>query len=252
MQEHKVVADWGVSSKVVAFSTTRKGGVSEGPYTSLNLGAHVGDDPLRVEKNRKLLLEQFPEYLQWQRIEQVHGTRVLTIEQAGEEQVADALITTRSNIVCCVQTADCLPLFVAALDGSEVAMIHAGWKGLAAGIVEIVIQAMSTPTERLAVFLGPAIGPCHFEVGAEVRARYLDAAQSQTAHEALSLCFHATSNAGKYLADLYGIAKLKLSDLGVQQVGGGDACTFCEKDRYFSYRRDGTTGRLLHAIYIEG
>lgn len=249
---HKLVADWGVSSKVVAFSTTRKGGVSEGPYASLNLGAHVGDDPLLIKKNRALLLEQFPEHLQWQRIEQVHGTRVLTIEQAGEEQVADALITTQPNTVCCVQTADCLPLFVAALDGTEVAIIHAGWKGLAAGIVENAIEAMSTPSERLAAFLGPAIGPCHFEVGAEVRERYLDTAQSQAVSQALARCFHASSNADKYMADLYGIAKLKLSDLGVQQVGGGDACTYCVEDRYFSYRRDGITGRLLHAIYIEG
>lgn len=245
-----ILPDWDMPSRVVAFSTTRQGGVSEGPYATLNLGAQVDDEPRCLERNRERLFKSFPEHLKWQRLEQVHGTRAIMVEQAGAELQADALITVQPNIVCCVQTADCLPLFVAAQDGSEVAVVHAGWKGLAAGIVENVITAMSTPAERLGVWLGPAIGPCHFEVGAEVRALYLDAATG--AAQALEECFSSSSNAGKYMADLYGIARLKLAALGVQAVTGGDACTYCEEDRFFSYRRDGVTGRMYHAIYIEG
>ena len=246
-----IFADWAVSPSIVAFSTTRQGGVSEPPFASFNLATHVGDDPHRVALNRALLKELLPQQVEWQWLEQVHGSDVALVNKAGPTLTADALCTTRRNLVCCVQTADCLPLFVAAVDGAEVAVIHAGWKGLASGVIENTISRMSTSVSSLAVCLGPAIGPCHFEVGEEVRDCFLFAAGSSSAVSAMESCFVSSKNRGRFMADLVAIARLKLSALGIYKVTGGGYCTHCDDDKFFSYRRDGVTGRMLHAIYIE-
>lgn len=246
-----IPAQWEVSPQVVAFSTTRGGGISSAPYASFNMGQHVGDDTADVAENRASLAAALPADLRWQWLNQVHGSDVVRVEEAVAPLTADALLTTRSRVICCVQTADCLPLFVAAIDGSEVAAIHAGWKGLAAGVVENAIAAMCTPVDRLAVWLGPAIGPCHFEVGAEVRECFLAAARSPAAADSLERCFGPAGIEGKYLADLYQIARSKLAALGVRAINGGNLCTYCDAESFFSYRRDGVTGRMLHAIYID-
>lgn len=246
-----IFADWAVSPSIVAFSTTRQDGVSESPFASFNLATHVGDDSHRVASNRALLKELLPQQLEWQWLEQVHGDDVAVVNKAGPTLTADAVLTTRSNLVCCVQTADCLPLFVAAMDGTEVAAIHAGWKGLASGVIENTISRMSTSASNLAVWLGPAIGPCHFEVGQEVRDRFLAAVGSSSLVPAMEGCFVSSNNQGRFMADMYAIARLKLSALGVDKVSGGDSCTHCDTERFFSYRRDGVTGRMLNAIYIE-
>lgn len=246
-----IFAEWDVSPKVVAFSTTRVDGASSAPYASFNMGQHVGDDKTHVAENRASLAATLPEDLRWQWLNQVHGSEVVRVDAAGSPRTADAMLTTRSRVICCVQTADCLPLLVAAIDGSEVAAIHAGWKGLAAGVIENTIVAMHTPVDRLAVWLGPAIGPCHFEVGAEVRECFLAAASSPHAAESLARCFAPSVGEGKYMADLYQIARSKLAALGVQRVDGGGLCTYCDAESFFSYRRDGVTGRMLHAIYID-
>lgn len=246
-----VFADWAVSPNIVAFSTTRLDGVSESPFSSFNLATHVGDDPHRVASNRALLKDLLPQQLEWQWLEQVHGHDVAIVNKAGPTLTADAVLTTRPNLVCCVQTADCLPLFVAAVDGTEVAVIHAGWKGLAAGVIENTISRMSTSVSNLAIWLGPAIGPCHFEVGEEVRDLFLAAAKSPLLVSAMEDCFVSSNKQGKFMADMYAIARLKLSALGIDKVSGGDCCTHCDAERFFSYRRDGATGRMLNAIYIE-
>ncbi len=244
-------AEWDVSPRVVAFSSTRRGGVSNPPYDSFNLGLHVGDDAVSVAENRRSLVDAWPEQLRWQWLDQVHRCDVVAIAEAGPPPTADALFTTAPNIVCCVQTADCLPLFVAAQDGTEVGMIHAGWKGLAAGIVETTIAAMATPAQQLAVWMGRAIGPCHFEVGTEVRESFLDSSNSAVSVATLERCFDRSDNPGRFMADLYAIARLKLTALGVRAVGGGNGCTYCDQDSFFSYRRDGITGRMVNAIYIK-
>lgn len=249
---NRISADWNVPAKVVAFSTTRIGGVSESNFASLNLAAHVGDDPRHVEENRALLEASLPQGIKLQWLNQIHSTDVVAIDHAGQEITADAVITRQENLVCAVQTADCLPLFVSSLAGDEVAMIHAGWKGLAAGIIENTIQTMSSEPKDLAVWLGPAIGPCHFEVGSEVRELFLSASTSNNNHNnALKDCFAPTQQADKYMADLYALAKIKLAWLGVESVSGGSHCTHCDADQFFSYRRDGVTGRMLNLIYIE-
>ena len=250
-QDQMIRAEWDVSPRVVAFSSTRTGGSSNPPFDSFNLGMHVGDDPVSVAKNRRALVAGWPGELRWQWLDQVHSSDVVAVTEAGPPITADAVLTKASNIVCCVQTADCLPLFVASLDGSEVAMIHAGWKGLAAGIVESTIAAMATPTQRLAVWMGPGIGPCHFEVGAQVRESFLASSNSAVPATALEQGFSRSNNSGKYMADLFAIARLKLTALGVQAISGGNSCTYCDRDRFFSYRRDGVTGRMINAIYIE-
>lgn len=248
---HAIYANWKVPSNIVAFTTTRKGGVSAPPYSSFNLATHVDDSAADVLANRGLLQEQLPRELAWQWLDQVHGSDVALVDRVGPEPRADAILTVSPNLVCCVQTADCLPLFVAAMDGSEVAAIHAGWKGLASGVIENTIARLSGPASGLAVWLGPAIGACHFEVGGEVRDYFLTSENSFSQLPAMEGCFVPSKNQGKYMADLYAIARLKLSALGVGQVAGGDHCTHCDAESFFSYRRDGVTGRMLSAIYIE-
>ena len=246
-----ILADWAVSPSIVAFTTTRQDGVSLPPFASFNLATHVGDDADRVASNRALLKELLPQQAQCQWLEQVHGNDVAVVDEAGPTLIADAMLTTTGNLVCCIQTADCLPLFVAAVDGSEIAAIHAGWKGLASGVIENTVSRMSTPVSNLAVWLGPAIGPCHFEVGEEVRDCFLAAAGSSSLVSAMEACFASSKNQGKFMADIYAIARLKLSALGIDQISGGDYCTHCDDEQFFSYRRDGVTGRMLNAIYIE-
>ncbi len=249
--EPAIFADWAVPSSIVAFSTTRQSGVSETPFASFNLATHVGDEPLRVASNRALIKRLLPPHLEWQWLEQVHGNDVAVVNKAGPTLIADAIRTASANLVCCVQTADCLPVFVAALDGTEVAVIHAGWKGLASGVIENTISHMSASTSNLAVWLGPAIGVCHFEVGEEVKDCFLSATKSPSLVTAMEGCFASSKNRGKFMANLYSIARLKLVALGIDKITGGGCCTYCDDEKYFSYRRDGVTGRMLNAIYIE-
>ncbi|MBT5717952.1 MAG: peptidoglycan editing factor PgeF [Gammaproteobacteria bacterium] len=254
IEDQLIFADWNAPSTVVALSTTRKGGSSAAPYASFNVGAHVGDELARVDANRAILQSELPPDLRWQWLDQVHGADVLEVVAPGSTLTADGLLTREKNLICCVQTADCLPVFVAALDGTEVAMTHAGWKGLASGVIENTIWAMENSVEDLAVWLGPAIASCHFEVGAEVRECFLAAETSESSQHELERCFSPAKSHGKFMADLYGIARIKLSRLGISysNISGGTHCTYCDEDRFFSYRRDGVTGRMLNAIYIEG
>lgn len=239
-QEHLIVPDWPAPSRVRSLQTTRNGGLSLPPYDSLNLGAHVGDDPLRVAANRNLLHALVPSEPVW--LEQVHGTQVVVAEQGGCAPRADACISRHPNAVCAVMTADCLPLLLCDAAASVVGAVHAGWRGLADGVIEATVRAMGVAPGAIMAWLGPAIGPQAFEVGEEVRAAFLR-------HDpAADAAF--TPRADKYLANLYLLARQRLFALGVQHVYGGDFCTHSDPQRFYSYRRDGRTGRMASMIWL--
>jgi YfiH family protein len=244
-----ITPDWPAPSTVRALSTSRQGGVSAAPYASLNLGDHLGDEPASVAENRRRLMAAagLPAQPQWLR--QVHGTDVVDLDvsspvDAGPRGPADACFTRQPRRVCAILTADCLPILVVADTGDLVGAAHAGWRGLAGGVIEVLVEALPAPPEQLMAWLGPAIGPQHFEVGAEVRDTLLrndpGAAASFTANPR-----------GRFLADLGQLARRRLAALGVERIYGGGHCTFAEADRYFSHRRDGTTGRQVTLIWLE-
>jgi YfiH family protein len=235
--------DWPAPPGVMAASTTRGGGVSTGPWASLNLGAHVGDDPRCVAGNRARLAEalRLPGDPVW--LNQVHGAVVATL-RGGEANIdADAAFTRDAGVVCTVMTADCLPVLFADCRGGAVAAAHAGWRGLAAGVLEASLACFDDPSRVLA-WLGPAIGPAAFEVGDEVRAAFV-------ARDAATQGAFRPHGPGRWLADIYQLARQRLARAGLSRVYGGGRCTFSEKARFFSYRRDGITGRMASLIWIE-
>lgn len=233
--------DWPAPPGIRAASTLRRGGVSEDPYASLNLGAHVGDVPEWVAENRRRLRERLnlPAEPVW--LNQVHGNRTIRAE-ASEDRSADAAYTEESGVVCAVMTADCLPILLASRDGACIAAVHAGWKGLAGGVVESAVAAMGFAD--LLAWLGPAIGPEAFEVGGEVRAAFLE---NDTEFAG---AFRETAG-GKWLADLYRLARITLTRLGVSDIHGGSWCTYGNAADFFSYRRDRVTGRMATLIWRE-
>ncbi len=239
MKNNFIVPDWPAPPNVRALQTTRQGGCSLPPYDNLNLGRHVGDDPMRVERNRNLLNEWVPGEPLW--LEQVHGTEVILAEAAGCRPVADACISRKKNAVCVVMTADCLPVLLCDADGTVVGAVHAGWRGLAIGVLEATVKAMDVAPDRLMAWMGPAIGPTVFEVGSEVRDAFIR-------HDlAASSAFSPLGE--KYLANIYQLARQRLQALNLAQITGGDFCTYTERERFFSYRRDGTTGRMATMIW---
>jgi YfiH family protein len=232
--------DWPAPANVHALVTTRSGGISAAPYASFNLGDHVGDDPAAVAENRRRLRSLLPSEPVWLR--QVHGTRCVdaALALAGDE--ADATFARVPGMVCAVLTADCLPVLLCSDDGSVVAAAHAGWRGLAAGVIESTVQSLGLPGERLMAWLGPAIGPARFEVGNEVRARFLD-------HDPHAAAAFVPLGHGKWLCDIYRLARQRLAALGVRRLAGADFCTVCDAARFYSYRRDGITGRMASLIW---
>jgi YfiH family protein len=233
---------WRAPDRVRAFTTTRVGGTSDGPWASLNLADHVGDDPVAVRRNRDLLAARLrlPGEPHWLR--QVHGVQVR--RPGASRGCADACFEDRPGQVCGVLTADCLPVLLCDRAGTQVAAAHAGWRGLLAGILEQTAAAFDGPRQEILAWLGPAIGPRAFEVGDEVRVAFL------SADPAAAPCFVA-HRPGHWLADLYGLARLRLHALGVERIHGGDHCTFGEASRFFSYRRDGIAGRMASLIWLQ-
>ena len=235
-------ADWPAPAGVRTLLTTRNGGVSIGAFASLNLGDHVGDDPAAVTENRARLRRQLPAEPLW--LNQVHGDRVVDAAMAEGRPDADASLARERGLVCAVLTADCLPLLLCDLDGRVVAAAHAGWRGLCQGVIENTVAAMGVPGGRLLAYLGPAIGPESFEVGDDVRAAFL------AVDPATDAAFKPTLP-GKWLADIYLLARQCLAALGVERVYGGGRCTLREPASFFSYRRDGQSGRMASLIWIE-
>ena len=238
---HCLVPDWPAPANVKALQTTRKGGVSKAPYDSFNLGSHVGDNPLAVSRNRMLLAPFLPSEPVW--LNQMHGTSVADAGHAGCLPGADASVSTHPGAVCVVLTADCLPVLLCDATGSVVAAAHAGWRGLCDGVIEAAVSAMAVPADTLMAWLGPAIGPARFEVGDEVRSAFVGKqAQAATAF--------VPGVDGKWLADLCQLARLRLNALGVSRIYGGGLCTYSDPERFYSYRRDGVTGRMGTFIWI--
>ena len=237
--------DWPAPPGVRGASTTRAGGFSEGRYSGFNLGLHVGDRTQHVEQNRRLLREALalPGEPCW--LEQRHGTQVIRLPAApGEAIRADAACTTVRGTVCAVQTADCLPVLFCDRQGGCVAVAHAGWRGLLDGVLETTVRAMPVAASQLLCWLGPAIGPARFEVSEALRERFVAKAAG------LAPAF-APGRPGKCLADLYRIARSLLAAEGVHAVSGGTHCTYTQQEEFFSYRRDGTTGRMATLIWLE-
>ncbi len=242
--EHCIIPGWPAPSRVKALQTTRRGGVSAAPYDSLNLGDHVGDAPLAVERNRQLLSPLLPGEPVW--LKQVHGVAVVNADAASCLPQGDACVATQKGAVCVVMTADCLPVLLCDEGGSVVGAAHAGWRGLCEGVIEHTVQAMNAPPQKLMAWLGPAIGPAAFEVGAEVRAAFV-AKQPQAAEAFISV----PGAGGKYLADIYLLARQRLLALGITRIYGGGLCTHADGERFFSFRRDGATGRMGTFIWLE-
>ncbi|HLF95794.1 MAG TPA: peptidoglycan editing factor PgeF [Methylococcaceae bacterium] len=235
-----LIPDWPAPANVRAVCTTRVGGCSRGMFAGLNLAAHVGDDPEDVAYNRAQLRSalQLPGEPAW--LEQVHGTQA-TDASRPEPRRADAGFTRTPGVVCAVLTADCLPVLLCDAAGSRVAAVHAGWRGLAAGVLENAVAALDG--SRLMAWLGPAIGPQAFEVGAEVHQAFV------AAHPECAAAFSPAED-GKWRADLYRLARRALHRAGVNGVHGGGWCTYSEPERFFSYRRDGATGRMASLIWL--
>lgn len=243
-----IVPDWPAPANVRALMTTRSGGISSAPYNTFNPASHVGDDPAAVAENRRLLRQWLPAEPLW--LNQVHGCDV--VSQAGADiPVADASVAFAANEVRAVLTADCLPVLFCDLEGSVVAAAHAGWRGLAGGVLEAAVAAMGVPPQRILAWMGAAIGPQSFEVGDEVREAFV--AQSALTGIAFRPTLPGTLDGAprKWLADIYALARIRLAQAGVEQVYGGGECTYQEPGRFFSYRREARTGRMASLIWRE-
>ena len=236
-----IFPEWPAPANVRALSTTRRGGLSAPPWDDFNLGDHVGDDPLAVAENRRRLVEAagLPGQPGW--LEQVHGTHIVADGAAGCR--GDGGFTNRPGVVCAVLTADCLPVLLCNGSGTAVAAVHAGWRGLLEGVIESALACFPHPPSAIMAWLGPAIGPRAFEVGAEVKEAFVE--RQPRAGEAF-----VPGKDGRWLADLYHLARLRLRERGVGSIHGGGFCTFSEPGRFFSYRRDGRTGRMASLIWL--
>lgn len=239
-----IIPDWPAPARVRAAVTTRRGGVSLSPWDSFNLADHVEDSPEAVLANRALLREvlALPAEPLW--LQQVHGCDVAMPDDPGQGCVADARISDRSGEVCAVLTADCLPVLFCDRAGTRVAAAHAGWRGLADGVLEQTVQRLQVPPGQLLAWLGPAIGPAAFEVGDEVRQVFVD-------HDPAAAGAFTAHGPGHWLADIYQLARQRLAAAGVTTVSGGGFCTVADTERFYSYRRNGKTGRMASLIWIE-
>lgn len=237
--------NWPAPKNVKVLQTIRAGGVSAAPFDSLNLGAHVNDDPIAVAANRQLLSDYVPSEPVW--VNQVHGVEVIDAATSSCLENADASFTTKFNVVCVTMTADCLPVLLCDKKGSVVAAVHAGWRGLCDGVIEAAVTKMQVPTSEMLVWLGPAIGPNAFEVGEDVREQFI----ATDADAALAFKPHGD----KWLCNMYQIARQRLHAVGVTEIYGAsvneDFCTYTDEARFFSFRRDNVTGRMASMIWLE-
>jgi len=238
-----LVPEWPAPAHVHAFVTTREGGVSASEYASMNLGQSSGDDPGSVARNRAIVRALLPSDPAW--LAQVHGRDVADLDLAGgdERPRADAAVTSTSGRVAVVLTADCMPLFLTDRAGRRVAVAHAGWRGLAAGVVENTVATLRAPANEVIAWMGPAIGPDAFEVGPEVREAFV-------AVDPAAAAAFRPGKPGRLMADLYTLARQRLARAGVREVHGGGFCTFHDPARFFSYRRVQKSGRMGAFIWI--
>jgi len=242
--ESYIVPDWPSPDNVKSVITTRHGGVSRGNFAGFNLADHVGDEESAVIQNREKLVSdlRLPREPFW--LQQVHGIRVLNADASGMDRAADGSVAFQPGLVCSVMTADCLPVLLCDTQGSRVAALHAGWRGLAAGILEQGVESLQCNPRDLIAYLGPAIGPGVFEVGAEVRHAFVG--KNPAAGSAF-----CSGDDNKWLADIYLLAIQRLAAAGVEKVYGGGRCTYSEPDDFFSFRRDKTCGRMAALIWMD-
>ena len=243
MEADWITPEWPAPARVRAVSTTRRGGMSRGVFSSLNLGAHVGDDATAVAENRRRLISALglQDGLIW--LEQVHGKEVARLTSGMVKTRADAAVTERPRTACVVMTADCLPVLICDRVGSRIAAAHAGWRGLNAGILEATVAAMGAGASELMAWLGPAIGPRAYEVGDELRRVFIEHDPEATK------AFIPGRSAGKWWCDLYELARQRLQSVGLSAIYGGRFCTYTDSERFFSFRRDGECGRMATLIY---
>jgi len=241
LQDQMIIPNWPAPNNVRAIQTTRVGGHSSEPYDSLNLGDHVGDKSMTVARNRMLLSDLLHTEPVW--LKQVHGNVVASADEASCLPEADACIARHRDSVCVVLTADCLPILLCDTKGSVVGAVHAGWKGLAAGVIEATVKEMGVDPQSMMAWLGPAISQSSFEVGDEVRTVFVEA-------DPKAASAFIQGQDGKWMADIYALARLRLNALGITQIYGGEFCTFKDHERFFSHRRDGVTGRMGTFIWL--
>ncbi|HIO93043.1 MAG TPA: peptidoglycan editing factor PgeF [Leucothrix mucor] len=243
-----IIPDWSAPENVKAVMTTRQGGSSQAPFDSMNLGDHVDDDLVAVQRNRASLKERLnlPNNPLW--LTQVHGVSVVNVDDmrgVTHSVEADASVTHQAGSVCAVMTADCLPVLFCNTQGTAVAAAHAGWRGLDAGVLEQTVKSLNSSSADVIAWLGVAIGPESFEVGSEVREAFI--AKQATASQA----FIPSKNEGKWLANIYQLARLRLEAMGVTKIYGGGECSFKDKARFYSYRREAKTGRMASVIWMD-
>lgn len=241
---------WPAPQNVRSLISTRRGGSSHGRYASNNLGLHVGDEPASVFSNRQQLNSMLPSEPCW--LQQVHGTCVYELGEIlpKEAPEADACYTKTPCRVCSVLTADCLPILLCSADAQEVAAVHAGWRGLAAGVVSAAVEQFHSPPSSILAYLGPAISALCFEVGSEVKSAFCRAQEHRAYATAVENAFTPSAVKGKFYADLKQLARSELVGLGVRHVFTDDYCTFRDDDQFFSFRRDGVTGRMASVIWL--
>jgi polyphenol oxidase len=245
--------NWPAPDNIGSVISTRIGGVSDGVYSSANLGDHVGDDKTNLDNNRAILARQTG-VTDWFWLQQTHGVDVAEIKSLHKpvNNFADASVTTQKNLACVILTADCLPILLCNKAGNRVAAAHAGWRGLAGGILENTLNVFDDAPENLLAYLGPAIGPKYFEVGEDVYTAFAKTFTQKNNDQNWRKCFVPIDHkANYYLADLYALARCILTERGIHQIYGGDYCTFADAQRFYSYRRDGVTGRMASAIWIK-
>jgi polyphenol oxidase len=244
-----ITPDWPAPSNVSSAISCRDGGESQGVYASWNMGTHVQDDSIAVASNRKKLIEelQLKKNPQW--LEQIHGSKVVEAQADGRVRTADACFTQEKSLACVVMTADCLPVLLCDKQGTQVAAVHCGWRSLAQSILQKTLDQFSDPAQVL-VYLGPAISKQHFEVGIDVLEAFFQSSKSALHTDQIAAAFAPGKRPLHFYADIYALARAELQALGVTQIFGGDYCTFEQKDKFYSYRRDGVTGRMASLIWL--
>jgi YfiH family protein len=250
--ENFLIPDWPAPASVKSAITLRSGGYSRAPFDSNNLALHVNDSQADVLKNRHKLIEQLqlPGQPLW--LDQCHGTDLVYVPESPQAASADGSYSDKANTVCAILTADCLPVLFCNQAGDQIAAAHAGWRGLCGGILRKAVARFSDSPEQVMAFLGPAIGPQVFEVGAEVLQAFLNNAQNNSQQQAIRTAFKAvSSDAEKYLADLYALARAELTASGVSEIYGGNYCSFTDNQRFYSFRRESKTGRNASLIWLQ-
>ena len=250
MSDSWMIPDWPAPANVKAAISTRRGGVSLPPYDSNNMGLHVGDAEADVLANRQALQSDLGLTTEPQWLEQVHGVKVIDAKADSRTRTADGSFTRESGLACAVMTADCLPVLLCDKAGTQVCAVHAGWRGLAKGIVARALERFDCGGEQLLAYLGPAIGADHFEVGIEVLEAFFEVARNPAHAEAISRAFRPSNRPLHFYADLYQLAGAELAALGVTAVYGGEHCTYRDSDRFYSYRRERQTGRMVSLVWL--